>query len=108
MINKTEEFTTLLKEAVQALASQRADELIEKKPEEYYTGTADYGYYNNGLGMACYGTESTYDEAKAYDDAIEELSIDIANGSQNLETVSKLFIDNNKLSTALAQLVATF
>jgi len=99
-----EEFIEQLQSAFKELANKRAQELMEADPEKYITGTTDCGYYNNGVGFApCSDKEYEYDEDRAYEDAVEELSIDIANGSNDFETAIKLFVDNNKLTSALAQ-----
>ena len=55
------------------LLNKIAKELIEKNPDEYLLGEDDYGYYNNGVGMACYGKEKIYNEEQAYKDAKEYL-----------------------------------
>lgn len=68
----------MIKKEIQYFISEIADYLIEQHPEEYETGYADYGYYNNGVGMACCGGETTYDEDKAYEDAKKQLLEDIA------------------------------
>lgn len=55
------------------LLNKIAKKLIEKNPDKYLLGEDDYGYYNNGVGMACYGKEKVYDEEQAYEDAKEYL-----------------------------------
>ena len=89
-------------EVIKNLASEEAERLIERDPEKYYLRTNDYGYYNNGVGMDCYGKEDEYDEDQAYEDAIEAIAIDIANGSEYYQ-----LFDNNKFTEALAKYIRT-
>jgi len=55
------------------LLNKIAQKLLQQDPDKYYVGETDYGYYNNGVGMACCGKESIYDECQAYEDAKEYL-----------------------------------
>ena len=57
-----------------------ANDLIEKSPEDYNPKFEDYGWYNNGVGMACCGGEWTYNEEKAYEDALEKIADSIQDG----------------------------
>lgn len=65
------------------------EQLIEENPDEYYIGEESYGYYNNGVGMASYGSEKVYDEDRAWSDAAEKLAIDTANGGDDYELLFK-------------------
>lgn len=102
-----EDFNTELAKRVKELASEMAESLIENNPEKYHVDTADYGYYNNGVGMACYGKEEVYDDDKAYEDALEVIATDIANGSYDYETAIKLFMQDEKITSALAKYILT-
>lgn len=62
-----------LKKTFLTLVSNYKDKLIEDHPEEYCLGEVDFGYYNNGLGMASFGSETEYDEEKALEDASEQV-----------------------------------
>lgn len=66
-----------LKTELNNFISAIADKLIENNPEDYEKGYVDYGYYHNGVGMACYGKEMEYDEDKAFEDAKEKIIEDI-------------------------------
>lgn len=70
---KNDAFLDSLKKAFLNLVSDYKEKLIEANPEEYYLGEVDFGYYNNGLGMASYGSEKEYDEEKALTDASEQV-----------------------------------
>ena len=95
----------ILKDELRKMISKQADRLMEEDPEKYYEGTRDYGYYDNGVGMACYGKEKVYDEDQAYEDAKKLIAEDVANGSADYETAYTLFIDNNKITSALAKFI---
>lgn len=100
---KDQELIAALRKAIKQLAEKRAEQLIENNPIKYEKGEGDYGYYNNGCGVVCYGKEPIYDENKAYVDAIEEVATDIANESYDYEYAIKLFIDNKELTSQLAE-----
>lgn len=53
--------------------TKQAQYLLQYYPEKYEAGTTDYGYYHNGVGMACYGKEIVYDTKKAFEDAKERM-----------------------------------
>lgn len=107
MKNADVEFLAELRRATCREISKLLEKLIEDDPEKYCTGTTDYGYYNNGIGMACYGKEKTYDDDKAYNDARDAIAEDIANESVQYEYAIKLFIENKELTTALAKWIKT-
>lgn len=67
----------MLKKELSAYIDKVAEELINDKPEEYEIGETDCGYYNNGVGIACYGKEPVYDEAQAREDAKAEIIRDL-------------------------------
>ena len=102
-----ENFNTELTKRVRDLASEIAESLIEKNPEDYYVNTVDYGYYDNGVGTACYGKEEVFDDDRAYEDALEVIATDIANGSNDYETAIKLFLEDEKITSALAKYILT-
>lgn len=102
MNDKTKAILDDFNEVIRNLAYEEAERLIERDPEKYYEGEADYGYYNNGVGMACYGKEARYDEDSAYEDAIEAIAVDIANGSEYFQ-----LFDDNKFTEALANYIRT-
>lgn len=89
-------------EIIRKLASEEAQRLIENDPEEYFIEEADYGYYNNGVGMACYGKEKIYDEDRAYEDAIEAIAIDVANDGDYFRV-----LEMEKVKEALAKHIRT-
>ena len=97
------EFVAELRKAIYETASERSHKLIEQDPEKYYTGECDFGYYDNGCGMACYGKEKRYDEDTAYSDAINEIADDIANESNDFEYAIKFFVENKELTKKLAK-----
>lgn len=67
------------------LIDDTAEYLLNKHPEQYETGIADYGYIHNGVGMSCCGKETVYDEEKAKEDAKELLlkELDAISGKSN-------------------------
>lgn len=67
----------LAQKELSAYVDKVAKELINDKPEEYEIGETDCGYYNNGVGMACYGKEPVYDEKQARKDAKEAIIRDL-------------------------------
>lgn len=89
-----------LKNIVRDLASDEAQRLIENNPDKYYKGESDYGCYNNGCGMASYGSEPLYDEDLAYEDALEAIAIDTANGGEYYH-----LLENEKLTSAIAEFI---
>lgn len=89
-------------EIIRKLASEEAQRLIENDPEKYFIEEADYGYYNNGVGMACYGKEKIYDEDQAYEDAIEAIAIDVANDGDYFQV-----LEMEKVKEALAKHIRT-
>lgn len=95
-----EQLIETLEDIVRDLASEEVDRLIERDPEKYYIGEASYGCYNNGVGMASYGSEPEYDEDLAYEDAIEAIAIDTANGGEYYH-----LLENEKLTSAIAQFI---
>lgn len=97
------EFIAELRKAIRKEATDLAKTLIEKDPEKYYTGECDFGYYDNGCGMACYGKEKRYDEDRAYTDALIVIADDIANESSDYEYAIKLFVNNKDLTKELAK-----
>ncbi len=105
MIENLIDFYGEFKKAVEDLAQKRAEQLIEEKPEDYNPQVVDCGYYNNGVGFACYGKETEYNEDQARIDALEEIAEDLANGGQDLESYYSLFAENNKITSLLAKLV---
>lgn len=96
-----------LKKSVQAEAKKLADNLIENNPNEYNPREVDYGYYHNGTGFSCYGKDTEYDENKAFEHAIDKIATDIANSGDDYEFYYKFFVENNKLTEALAKLIKT-
>lgn len=90
----------IFKDKVRTLASEEANRLIENDPEKYYIGKADYGHYHNGVGWASYGSESVYDEDRAYEDAIEAIAIDVANGGEYYH-----LLEDNLITSELAQFI---
>lgn len=97
------EFIAELRKAIRKEATYLAKTLIEKDPEKYYLGESDYGYYDNGVGMECYGKEKIYDDDRAYTDALIVIANDIANESSDYEYAIKLFINNKDLTMELAK-----
>lgn len=71
-----------IKMNINDLINNTADYLLKKHPERYEQGVADYGYYHNGVGMACCGKETIYNEEAAREDAKELLlkELDIITG----------------------------
>lgn len=65
--------------AVIDFVSEWADDRIERNPEDYEIGWSDYGYFNNGVGWACCGGETEYDEEQAYNDSVDEIIEHIEN-----------------------------
>lgn len=96
-----------LKKAVYSEADKLSEKLIEEDPEKYNPVIIDYGYYNNGVGFACYGKTKEFDEDKAFEDAVNDISVDIANAGADYEFYYKFFAENNKLTEALAKLIQT-
>ena len=90
----------VLKSVIDEKIEKLKESLIENNPEEYYVGEESYGYYNNGVGMASYGSEKTYDEDRAWNDAAEILAIDTANGGDDYE-----LLKNEKILTAIATFI---
>ena len=70
---KNDAFLDSLKKAFLTLVSNYKEKLIEDHPEEYYLGKADFGHYNNGLGMVSFGSEDEFDEEQAFEDASEQV-----------------------------------
>ena len=99
------DFIEILKDEIRKMITKQADRLIEDDPEKYYMGRANLGSHQNGIGFVSDKGERVYDEDQAYDDAQELIAEDVANGSGDLETAYNLFIDNNKLTSALAELI---
>ena len=99
------EFKNFLKVAdtvLEKLTESVAGDLIEKTPENYNPKFEDYGWYNNGVGMACCGGEYVYDEEKAYDDAKEKIAESIEH--DYIEYLDVLF-ENKEFCTALADYI---
>lgn len=90
----------IFNERVRKLASEESQRLIENDPDKYYQYTADYGYYDNGVVKACYGREKVYDEDRAYEDAIEAIAIDVANGGEYYH-----LLEDNAITTELANYI---
>ena len=99
------EFYEELRDAVEKQAEHLADYLIENNPEDYFIGKSDYGHYNNGVGFVTIGEQDEFDEDKALLDAYERMAQDISNGGDDLELYYKLFVENNRLTSALAKLI---
>lgn len=97
---KEQKVIDVLKDIVRDLASEESNNLIERDPEKYYQGKASFGSYHNGVGWASYGCEDTYDEDLAYEDALEAIAIDVANGGEQYN-----LLENNKLTSAIANLI---
>ena len=97
---KEQDVIDVLKDLVRTLASEEAERLIERDPEKYYQGKASFGSYHNGVGWASYGCEDRYDEDLAYEDAIEAIAIDVANGGEEYH-----LLEDNKLTSAIANLI---
>lgn len=74
---------------IENIIDDTAEHLINKNAEKYEIGTTDYGYYNNGVGMACCGKETVYDEEQAKKDAknllLQELDSLAGKSDQHIE-----------------------
>ena len=55
-------------------------DLEEEDPEEYQTGYASYGSFNNGVGWSSCGGEIEYDDDRATEDAINKIAARIEDG----------------------------
>lgn len=99
------EFYEELKDAVEKQAEKLSKYLIENNPEDYFIGKSDCGCYNNGVGFVTIDEQDEFDEDKALRDAYERMAQDINNGGDDLELYYHLFIENNKLTSALANLI---
>ena len=99
-MDKGQELLEVLGEVIDRELLRMSDKIIEEDPDEYYIGYADYGTYDNGCGKASYGGEKVYDEDKAYEEAIERLAVDTANGGEDYELLC-----NEKILTAIAEFI---
>lgn len=99
------EFYEELKDALEKQAQDLADKLIEKNPEYYLIGYTDRGLEDFGYGLVKLDEQPEFDEDKAIEDAYERLAQDINNGGDDLELYYKLFVENNRLTSALAKLI---
>lgn len=96
-----------LKKAVYDETGKLSEKLIENNPEEYAAGVSDCGYYNNGVGFVRIDPEQEYDEDKTFDDALQEIAVDVANEGCNYDFNQKFFVENNKITEILAKLIKT-
>ena len=99
------EFYEELKDALNKHAEHLADYLIENNPEDYLVGYSDRGYEDFGYGLVKLDEQPEFDEDKALLDAYERMAQDINNGGDDLELYYQLFVENNKLTSALAKLI---
>ena len=99
------EFYDELKDVLNKHAEHLADYLIENNPEDYLIGYSDRGYEDFGYGLVKLDEQPEFDEDKALLDAYERMAQDINNGGNDLELYYHLFVENNKLTSALAKLI---
>lgn len=99
------EFYEELKDALEKQAQDLADYLIENNPEDYLVGYSDRGYEDFGYGLVKLDEQPEFDEDRALVDAYERMAQDINNSGEDLELYYKLFVENNKLTSALAKLI---
>ena len=99
------EFYEELKDALNKHAEWLADRMIEDYPEGYLIGYSDRGYEDFGYGLVKLDEQPEFDEDKALLDAYERMAQDINNGGNDLELYYQLFVENNKLTSALAKLI---
>ena len=99
------EFYEELRDAVEKQAEHLANYLIEENPEEYLIGYSDRGYEDFGYGLVKLDEQREFDEDRALLDAYERMAQDINNGGNDLELYYQFFVENNKLTTALAKLI---
>ena len=92
-----------LNDVIRDIIHEESNRLIEQDPEEYYIGKENFGSMNNGCGFVKLDGGNVYDEDRAWDDAVEAIAIDIANGSEYYQ-----LFDNNKFTEALAKYIRTF
>lgn len=92
-----------LNDVIRDIISEEADRLIEEDPEEYYIGKENFGSMHNGCGFVSLNGGNVYDTDRAWEDAVEAIAIDIANGSEYYQ-----LFDNDKFTQALAKYIRTF
>lgn len=92
-----------MKNIVKNKIQEIADKLIEDNPDEYRLGYVDYGYYNNGVGMASCGGEWEYDEDKAYEDAKEKFAESVEN--YDSEEYLLQLLENDTFRNTLANMI---
>jgi hypothetical protein len=100
-----EDFLTILTDELNILIEKRAEQLIERAPEEYNPCKSSFGHYHNGVGWASYGEEVEYNNDLAREDAKNEIAQDIANSGADFGYYQELFCENNKLTSALAMFI---
>lgn len=102
MKKELKNFLKIADKAIDKLADEIAEKLIDKNPEDYNPTFEDYGYYNNGVGMACCGGEMLFDEDAAREDAIEQIADDVE--SKQGDYWFDL-LENDEFRRALADLI---
>lgn len=73
-------FIKVADKALDEVVESVMTDLEEDDPEKYNRHFEDYGWYNNGVGMACCGGEYCYDDDKATEDAIDKIADSIEDG----------------------------
>lgn len=97
---------TIADKILEKYINDAAEDLIGKKPDEYYLETTDYGFYHNGVGFAsCGGREDVYDEEKAREDAIDQIQEEI---SYPTEDFYYRFAENEEFVEALKNILETY
>lgn len=102
MKKELKNFLRVADAALKKLTESVASDLIENNPEDYNPKFEDYGWYNNGVGMACCGGEWTYNEEKAHEDAKEKIAESIEN--DYIEYLDTLLF-NKEFCHALAEYI---
>lgn len=106
MKTEIKKLLTIADKILEKYINDTAEDLIDKKPDEYYLETTDYGFYNNGVGFAsCGGREDVYDEERARDDAIDQIKEETSNTAEDLYSC---FAENEEFVEALKGILETY
>lgn len=102
MRKELKNFLKVADEELEKIIESVGFDLKEDDPEKYHEHFEDYGWYNNGVGMACCGGEWCYDEEKAQEDAIDVIADSIQDG--DIEYLDML-LEKKAFRHALADLI---